>query len=51
MDKIDINKIKENPASEQLNRKCYGIEISPEYCQVIIDRMKKSFPDIKVKKL
>ena len=28
-------------AAHQLNRKCYGIEISPKYCQVIIDRMLK----------
>ena len=25
-------------ACEQLGRKCYGIEISPQYCQVAIDR-------------
>lgn len=26
-------------ASEQLNRKCYGIEIEPKYCAVILERM------------
>lgn len=36
--------------THQLNRKVYGIEISPQYCAVIIDRMKKSFPDIKIKR-
>lgn len=36
-------------ASHQLGRKARGIEIDPHYCQVIIDRMTKLDPEIKVK--
>jgi DNA modification methylase len=28
-------------AAEQLGRKCYGIELDPVYCDVIIDRYRK----------
>jgi DNA modification methylase len=37
-------------ASHQLNRKCYMVEYDPKYCQVVIDRMKKLDPTLKVLK-
>lgn len=38
-------------ACQNLNRKCRGIEISPNYCAVILERMTTAFPNISYSKL
>jgi DNA modification methylase len=38
-------------ACQNLKRKCLGIEISPEYCAVILQRMTDAFPGLPLKKI
>lgn len=38
-------------AAQQMKRVCYGMEISPKYCQIALNRMKKLFPELEITKL
>ena len=37
-------------AAQNLGRKCYGLEISPAYCAVILQRMADAFPGIEIRR-
>jgi DNA modification methylase len=37
-------------AAHQLNRKCYGMELDPKYCDVIVKRMHKLDPSLPIKR-
>jgi len=37
-------------AAHQLKRKCYGMELDPKYCDVIVKRMLSLDPSISVKR-
>jgi len=38
-------------AAQNLHRICYGMELSPDYCAVILDRMQRAFPDLEMKRV
>jgi len=38
-------------AAQNLHRICYGMELSPDYCAVILDRMQRAFPDLEIKRV
>jgi DNA modification methylase len=37
-------------AAENLNRRCYAMEIDPAYCAVVLDRITTAFPKLKIQK-
>ena len=38
-------------AAENLVRACRAVEISPEYCAVILERMNTAFPELEIRRL
>jgi DNA modification methylase len=38
-------------ACQQLGRRCYAMELSPEYCDISVARLRKEFPDEPVEKV
>lgn len=37
-------------AAQNLGRKCFALEISPDYCAVILERMATAFPSLEIKR-
>ena len=37
-------------AAQQCGRTCYGLELDPKYCQVIVNRMHKLYPNLSITK-
>lgn len=38
-------------AAQNTGRRCYGMELSPEYCAVILERMAQAFQHIEIEKI
>jgi DNA modification methylase len=38
-------------AAEELDRFCYAVEISPNYCALVLERMNREFKDLEIKKV
>lgn len=38
-------------ACQNLGRKCRAIELTPDYCAVILERMSTAFPDLEIKRI
>lgn len=38
-------------SAENLKRRCFGIEISENYCAVILQRMADAFSDLKIERI
>lgn len=38
-------------AAQNLGRRCFGMEISGNYCAVILQRMSDAFPGIKIERV
>jgi len=38
-------------AAQNLGRVCLGIDIAPEYCAVILERMNTAFPELEIRRL
>ncbi len=38
-------------AAQNQNRQCFAIELNPDYCAVILERMATAFPDLKIERV
>jgi DNA modification methylase len=38
-------------ACQQLGRRCFAMELSPEYCDIAVERFRREYPDIPIEKV